>query len=83
VLGQAGDLPTIEPDRPDDGAISPEMRRKKVVLPAPFGPMIERSSPRSTSKFTWATAMRLPKLRVNRSVRTMGDAMVGGNRGVT
>ena len=33
--------------RPDDGAISPETRRKKVVLPAPLGPMMERSSPAS------------------------------------
>src|SRR5215468_11072356 len=61
--------------RPELGGISPEMRRKKVVLPAPFGPMIERSSPRSTSKSTCVTARRLPKLRVRRSVRTMGDAM--------
>ena len=34
-------------------------------------------SPRWTSKSTCATAMRLPKFRVSRSVRTMGEAMAG------
>src|SRR5436309_2366086 len=55
--------------RPEEGAISPDTRRKKVVLPAPFGPMIERSSPRRTVKSTRSTARRLPKARVSRSVR--------------
>jgi len=48
VLGQAGDLLAVEPDAPELGAVSPEIRRKNVVLPAPLGPMIERSSPRLT-----------------------------------
>ena len=34
--------------RPEDGAISPDTRRKNVVFPAPLGPMMERSSPRRT-----------------------------------
>ena len=29
--------------RPEVGVVSPEMSRKNVVLPAPLGPMIERS----------------------------------------
>ena len=36
--------------RPEEGAISPETRRKNVVLPAPLGPMIERSSPLRTAE---------------------------------
>ncbi len=31
--------------RPEVGRTSPEISRKKVVLPAPLGPMMERSSP--------------------------------------
>jgi hypothetical protein len=60
--------------RPDDGAISPETRRKNVVLPAPLGPMIERSSPRRTVTSTELTAIRLPKERVSRSVRRRTSA---------
>src|SRR6266581_3423607 len=55
--------------RPDVGAISPEIRRKRVVLPAPLGPMIERSSPRRTVTSTRSTARRLPNARVSASVR--------------
>ncbi len=46
--------------RPDVGGTSPEISRKNVVLPAPLGPMIERSSPSLTAKSTPLTAMRLP-----------------------
>src|SRR4029453_10288308 len=56
--------------RPRLGVISPEMRRKSVVFPAPFGPMMDRSSPRSTAKSTPSTATRLPNERVSWSVRS-------------
>jgi hypothetical protein len=56
-------------NRPAVGASSPEISLKNVLLPAPFGPMIERSSPGATSKSTALTATSLPKLRVRRSVR--------------
>src|SRR4029450_5638152 len=56
--------------RPEVGALSPEIKRKRVVLPAPLGPMIERSSPRRTLTSTPDTAMRLPYARVRRSVRS-------------
>src|SRR5215467_3264336 len=58
--------------RPEVGTVSPEIKRKKVVLPAPFGPMIERSSPRRTTTSTRSTAIRLPKARVSASVRSSG-----------
>src|SRR5436190_1018691 len=56
--------------RPEVGIVSPEIRRKKVVLPAPLGPMIERSSPRWTLTSTSDTASKLPYARVRRSVRS-------------
>src|SRR3989442_4371774 len=54
---------------PDAGAVSPEISRTNVVLPAPLGPMIERSSPCRTLTSTSETASRLPYARVRRSVR--------------
>src|SRR5438105_1014616 len=63
--------------RPEVGVVSPEMSRKNVVLPAPLGPMIERSSPRRTATSTRSTAMRLPKARVSASVRSRGASGIG------
>src|SRR5437867_9146958 len=65
--------------RPEVGVVSPEMSRKNVVLPAPLGPMIERSSPRRTATSTRSTAMRLPKARVSASVRSRGASGIGAN----
>jgi hypothetical protein len=61
--------------RPLEGTISPEMRRKNVVLPAPLGPMMARSSPAFTAKSTWWTAARLPKLRLSFAVSRMRSDM--------
>ena len=47
--------------RPDVGVKNPLIRLKKVVLPAPFGPMIARNSPGSTVIEISLTAIRLPK----------------------
>src|SRR5436853_504092 len=46
---------------PLSGASSPVMRLNKVVLPAPFGPMINRRSPGSTAKPTSAVTRRPPQ----------------------
>ena len=46
---------------PAVGGKKPLIRLKKVVLPAPFGPMIARSSPVGTASETSRTAARLPK----------------------
>src|SRR5947208_2635038 len=43
------------------------MTLKSVVLPAPFGPMMPRRSPRRTSRLTLRTAARPPKRFVTRS----------------
>ena len=64
--------------RPALGFISPEINRKSVVFPAPFGPMIERSSPVYTVKSTRLTAMRLPKDRVSASVRSRTGPGIAG-----
>src|ERR1700691_4304552 len=50
--------------RPRVGAKKPLIMLKNVVLPAPFGPMIARSSPSATLSDTWSTATRLPKFLV-------------------
>src|SRR5437867_2880143 len=58
---------------PAVGARAPVIRLKSVVLPAPFGPMIERTSPCWMPRLTRFTAARPPKRRVSsrvwRSVR--------------
>src|SRR3989442_15286420 len=64
--------------RPEVGTVSPEIRRKKVVLPAPLGPMIERSSPRWTLTSTSDTASNLPYARVRRSVRSKTASGIAG-----
>src|SRR5579871_5034076 len=46
------------------GVRNPLMRLKKVVLPAPLGPITARSSPGSTVNDTPLTATRLPNVRV-------------------
>src|SRR5262245_26482876 len=50
--------------RPASGRISPVMRLKSVVLPAPFGPMIALSRPAGRSKLMLSTATRPPNRRV-------------------
>ena len=55
--------------RPELGRRNPLIRLKNVVLPAPLGPMIARSSPSSTVIDTLLTAIRLPKWRDTLSTR--------------
>src|ERR1700722_19512760 len=47
--------------RPEVGVKKPVIRLKKVVLPAPLGPMMARNSPGSTVIDMPFTAIRLPK----------------------
>src|SRR5689334_8694849 len=58
--------------RPDVGPMTPVRQLKKVLLPAPFGPMMARISPRWTSKSTLLSALRPPKRTVSASVRRTG-----------
>ncbi len=57
---------------PAVGAKKPEIMLKNVVLPAPFGPMMARSSPAATCMETSLTATRLP----NRLVTSRTSSMV-------
>ena len=50
--------------RPEVGGKNPLIRLKNVVLPAPLGPMMARSSPGGTVSETESTATRLPKCRL-------------------
>ena len=59
--------------RPEVGGSSPAMSLKNVLLPAPLGPITDRSSPVRTSKSTALTARSRPKLRVSFSVRSRMD----------
>jgi hypothetical protein len=56
---------------PEDGGNTPASRLKKVVFPAPFGPMMECTFPASTEKHACDTAVKAPKdlvtSRVSRS----------------
>ena len=55
--GQPDDILAGERTRPLSGRIAPEIRLKKVVLPAPFGPMIAVSEPGANlSETSWIAA---------------------------
>ena len=58
--------------RPPDGGSTPVSRLKNVVLPAPLGPMTERSSPARTWKSTRLTAVRPPKVLVRAWLSSSG-----------
>ncbi len=49
---------------PDVGRYTPVMALKHVVLPAPFGPIMPRISPRRMSNVTESSAVRPPNLTV-------------------
>ena len=51
------------------GRRTPVRQLKKVLLPAPFGPMIARISPRATAKLTLLSAVSPPKRIVRSDVR--------------
>ena len=46
---------------PDVGGSAPTRQEKSVVFPAPFGPMIPKTSPSATSKSMEASASNPPK----------------------
>ena len=58
--------------RPPVGRSTPVRQLKKVLLPAPFGPMMARTSSRATSKLTWESAARPPKRTDSSSVLRIG-----------
>src|SRR3954447_12728801 len=58
--------------RPEVGRSTPVTQLKKVLLPAPFGPMMARISPRRMSRLTLLTAVKPPKRMVRASVRSTG-----------
>src|SRR5215831_19597273 len=58
--------------RPLVGRITPVKELKNVDLPAPFGPMIPRISPRATEMLTLLTAARPPNRTVRASVFRSG-----------
>ncbi len=61
--------------RPPDGRRDPHSILKNVLLPAPFGPMIERSSSRMTVKSTPATAATPPNCRLSPRTSRSGSVM--------
>ena len=75
--GSAVTSPPSKDTRPEVGGSSPAMSLKNVLLPAPLGPITDRSSPARTSKSTALTARSLPKLRVSFSVRSRMDDVSG------
>jgi hypothetical protein len=62
---------------PPSGRSCPSMRLKVVVLPAPFGPMSARSSPRATENVTFFAATTPPKALHNSRAtrRLMGQSL--------
>ena len=58
--------------RPEVGRSTPVTQLKNVLLPAPFGPMMARISPRRISRLTLLSAVSPPKRMVRPSVRSTG-----------
>src|SRR5579885_3446298 len=58
--------------RPEVGGSTPVRQLKNVLLPAPFGPMMARTSSRCTSKLIWLSAVSPPNRRLSSSVLSMG-----------
>src|SRR5882724_8146962 len=54
--------------RPEVARSSPDSKLRRVDLPAPFGPMMACTVPRSTRRVTPSTAASAPKRRVSPSV---------------
>src|SRR5437016_5274387 len=75
---RSGDAPVMysPPNRicPEEGRNTPVRQLKNVLLPAPFGPIIARTSPRSTAKLTRLSAVRPPKRTARSSVDNNGAA---------
>src|SRR5215470_9535652 len=68
--------------RPLVGRSTPVTQLKNVLLPAPLGPMMARTSPRGTDTLTPLTAVRPPKRMVSASVRRMALALAAAPRSV-
>src|SRR5436305_171809 len=69
---RSGDAPVMSSPSnrmcPEEGRNTPVRQLKNVLLPAPFGPIIARTSPCSTAKLTRLSAVRPPKRTVRSSV---------------
>jgi len=59
---QRGDIVAVEQDLPRGRREKPLIKLKKVVLPAPLGPITARSSPGSTVRETPLTAIRAAEM---------------------
>src|SRR4051794_38609129 len=67
---------------PEEGRTTPVRQLKNVLLPAPFGPITARISPRGNAKLTLSRAVRPPKRIVRSSVLRMAAAgAVASNEG--
>src|SRR3990172_5904261 len=62
--------------RPAVGRSTPVTQLKNVDFPAPFGPMIARTSPRGTATETSLSAVSPPNRTVSRSVRRIAESDV-------
>src|SRR5215470_17048897 len=75
---RSGDRPVMSsPARkiaPDVGRRTPVRQLKNVLLPAPLGPMMARTSPSLTEKSTPLSAVSPPNRIVSFSVRNSGGA---------
>src|SRR5512137_949789 len=58
------------------GLMTPVRQLKRVVLPAPFGPMMLRIEPPSTEKLTPSTALRPAKCFVSALTSSIGISEV-------
>src|SRR4051794_2894029 len=71
-------LPRSRPSKdqvPVLGWSNPVSRLNSVVLPAPFGPISPVIPPRWTSRWSTATAVRPPKVRITPSTTTTGSGL--------
>ena len=81
VRAEAGSPVTSRPlkcTRPSVGRYWPLSRLKKVVLPAPLGPMMDFSVRGAMSSVTWSTATWPPKRMVRSRVEMTGGSPATG-----
>src|SRR5262245_12949113 len=78
---RSGDRPVMSSPAnrivPEVGRRTPVRQLKNVLLPAPLGPMMARTSPLGTEKSTALRAVSPPKRTVSFSVRSRGWARSG------
>jgi len=78
VLAHAGEVVTVDPDRPEVGASIPAARCRKVDFPDPLRPMIATTRPCGTSQVASRRACSTPRPPTGSSSKTSWKVRAAG-----